>query len=250
MITQSSLFILQYNVRNNKNDIMIFILANSKIWDYDILMIQKSWRNACVFTLYNLFIVNFYLTYEEKSNVKIYFYINVKLNVNDWSIEHVFFNICIIKLKIIQKNICRIVYIHNVYNASSILYSSNEFFSSLKTMKRFLNDDVKHVFLKDFNLHHSLWSNSIRFTQHVAVDQLIELFNTTYMQFCLSQNMIIWKAKNSINTIDLMFMINRLQTCVTYCESRFDLNQFFDYIFVFTIFTLKIKQTSNTKKRV
>jgi hypothetical protein len=70
------------------------------------------------------------------------------------------------------------------------------------------------------------------------------------MQLCLSQNIIIWKTKNSINTIDLMFMTNRLQACVTHCESRFDLNQFSNHIFVFTIFTLKMKQTSNTKKRV
>jgi hypothetical protein len=170
MMTQSSLFILQYNVRNSKNDIIIFMFANSKIRDYDILTIQKFWRNACVFTLYNSFIVDFHLAYEKKNNVKMCFYINVKLNISDWSIEHVFFDVCIIKFKIISKNINRIVHIHNVYNASSISYSSNESFSSLKTMKRFLNDDAKHILFEDFNLHHSLWSNSIRFTQHVAVD--------------------------------------------------------------------------------
>ncbi len=41
MMTQSFLFILQYNVQNNKNDIMIFMLANLKIRNYDILTIQK-----------------------------------------------------------------------------------------------------------------------------------------------------------------------------------------------------------------
>jgi hypothetical protein len=210
MMTQSSLFILQYNVRNNKDDIMIFMLANSKIRDYDILTIQEFWRNACVFTSYNSFIVDFHLAYDEKDDIRKCFYINVKLNVNDWSIEHVSFDVCIIKLKIIQKNINRIVHIHNVYSASSISYSSIKLLSSLQTMKRLLNDDAKHVFLENFNLHHSLWSRSIRFTQHVAVNQLIELFNTKHMQFCLSQSIIIWKAKNSINTIDLMFMINRL----------------------------------------
>jgi hypothetical protein len=230
MMTQSSLFILQYNVWNSKDDIMIFMLANSKIQNYDILTIQEFWHNACVFTSYNSLIVDFHLTYEKKNDVKICFYINVKLNVNDWSIEHVFFDVCIIKLKIIQKNIHRIVHIHNVYSASSISYFSNELFSSLKMMKRFLNDDTKHVLLKDFNLHHLLWSNSIRFTQHVAIDQLIELFNTTHMQLCLSQNIIIWEARNSISTIDLMFMTNRLQACVTHCESRLDLYQFSNHI--------------------
>jgi hypothetical protein len=41
MMTKSSLFILQYNVRNSKDDIMILMLANSKIRDYDILTIQE-----------------------------------------------------------------------------------------------------------------------------------------------------------------------------------------------------------------
>ncbi len=57
---------------------MIFMLANSKIRDYDILTIQEFWRNACFFTSYNSFIVDFYLTYEKKNDVKICFYINVK----------------------------------------------------------------------------------------------------------------------------------------------------------------------------
>jgi hypothetical protein len=56
-------------------------------------MIQKFWRNAYVFTSYNSFIVDFHLTYEKKSNVRIYFYINVKLNINNWSIKHVFFDV-------------------------------------------------------------------------------------------------------------------------------------------------------------
>ncbi len=45
-------------------------------------------------------------------------------------------------------------------------------------------------------------------------------------------------------------MTSRFQACVTHCESRFDLNQFLNHIFVFTIFTLKVKQTLITKKRV
>ncbi len=241
---------MQYNVRNNKNDIMIFMLANSKIRNYEILTIQDFWRNACVFTLYNLFIIDFHLAYKQKRNVRICFYINVRLIVNDWLIKHVFFDVNIIKFKIIQKNIYRIVHIHKVYSASSILYSLNKLLSSLETMKRFLNDDAEHVLFEDFNLHHSCWSKSICFTQHVTIDQLIEFINTTHMKFCLSQNIIIWKTKSLINTIDLIFMTSRFHVCVTHCESRLDLNQFSNYILVFMIFTLKVKQTSITKKRV
>ncbi len=39
MMTQLILFILQYNVRNNKDDIMISLVADSKIKKYDILTI-------------------------------------------------------------------------------------------------------------------------------------------------------------------------------------------------------------------
>jgi hypothetical protein len=45
-------------------------------------------------------------------------------------------------------------------------------------------------------------------------------------------------------------MTSRLQASVTHYESRFDLNQSSDHISVFTIFTLKMKQTSITEKRV
>jgi hypothetical protein len=41
MTTQSTLFILQYNVRNEKNDTMIFFLIDSRIEEYDLLIIQK-----------------------------------------------------------------------------------------------------------------------------------------------------------------------------------------------------------------
>jgi hypothetical protein len=100
MMTQLTLFILQYNVRNNKDDIMISLLTNFKIREYDILTIQKSWRNLCVLTSYNSFTIDFHLTYNQKSNVRVCFYVNVQLNVDRWSIDFVSFDVCTIKLKI------------------------------------------------------------------------------------------------------------------------------------------------------
>jgi hypothetical protein len=42
MMTQSTFFILQYKVRNKKNDTMIFLLIDSRLKKYDLLIIQKS----------------------------------------------------------------------------------------------------------------------------------------------------------------------------------------------------------------
>jgi hypothetical protein len=70
------------------------------------------------------------------------------------------------------------------------------------------------------------------------------------MNLCLSQKIVTWKAKNSRNIIDLIFMIERLQASITHCESKRDLNQSSNHISIFTIFTLKIEQTFVKEKRI
>jgi hypothetical protein len=163
-MTQLILSILQYNVQNNKNDIMISLLIDSNIREYDILTIQESWRNICVLTSYNSFIIDFHLTYDQESNVRVCFYINVKLNVNYWSIDFVSLDVCIIKLRIARDNMQRNIHIHNVYNAFSISYSFSKLFLAFTIVERLLQDDAKHILLEDFNLHHSLWSRLTHFT--------------------------------------------------------------------------------------
>jgi hypothetical protein len=250
MITQLILSILQYNVRNNKNDVMISLLIDSKIKKYDILTIQKSWRNVYVLTSYNLFTIDFHLTYDQENNVRVCFYINVKLNVNCWSIDFVFFYVYIIKLKIATNKMQRNIHIHNVYNAFSISYAFLELFIIFTIIERLLQDDANHILLSDFNLHHSLWSRSTRLIQHVVVDQLIDLINAKYIQLCLSQNIITWKTRNSFNIINLVFATNKLQVNVTHYESRRDFNQFSNHIFTFTILMIKIKRILNKKRHV
>jgi hypothetical protein len=203
---------------------MISLLTDSKIRKYNILTIQKSWRNACVSTSYNLFTIDFHLTYDQESNVRVCFYINVKLNIDRWSIDFVSLDVCTIKLKIARDDAQRSIHIHNVYSASSISYSFFETIDAVATMKRLLQDDAKHILLNDFNLHHSFWSRSARLTQHVVADQLIDLINVKQMQLCLSQDIITWEARNSFNIIDLIFMISRLHASMTHCESRRDLD--------------------------
>ncbi len=240
------LSILQYNVKNSKNEIMISLLMNSQIREYDILTIQKSWRNVCVSTSYNSFSIDFHFLYEMKENIRMCFYVNTKLNVNNWSIDFVFSNLCTLKFNL---NDQRIINIYNVYNLSSMFYASGAFLLIIEMTQHRLVIDEKHVLLKNFNLHHLLWSDSIRSTQHTAIDQLIDLLVNKHMNLCLFQKIVTWKVKNSRNIIDLIFMIERLQTSITHCENKRDLNQSLNYISIFTIFTLKIEQTFISKKR-
>jgi hypothetical protein len=45
---------------------------------------------------------------------------------------------------------------HNAYNVSLNLYTTRNAFIVLKIVKDCLNDDEKHILLKNLNLHHSL----------------------------------------------------------------------------------------------
>jgi hypothetical protein len=46
-------------------------------------MIQKFQRNVFVLMLYNSFLIDFHFLYEIEKNVRVCFYINTKLNVNN-----------------------------------------------------------------------------------------------------------------------------------------------------------------------
>ncbi len=151
MTTQSTFFILQYYVKNEKNDTMIWLLVNSRIRDYNLLIVQEFWRKVCVSTSYNSFNTDFHLLYQKFENVRICFYFNIKLNVNHWSIDFVSKDVCIFILRIAND---RRINVHNVYSASSSSYDSRNVLSIVKTMKSQLNVDEKHVVLKNFNLHH------------------------------------------------------------------------------------------------
>ncbi len=140
---------------------MISLLIDSRIKKYDLLTIQKSWNNVCVFTFYNSFNIDFHLLYENSRNVKICFYVNIRLHVDHWSMNYVFDDVCTIRIK--MKN-NKWINVHNVYNVSLNFYTTCNALIVIKIVKNFLNDDEKHILLKNFNLHHFLWNDATKST--------------------------------------------------------------------------------------
>ena len=59
---------------------MISLLHKSIIKNYDVLIIQKSWKNFKIITFLNASRFGFYLMYKLNVNIKICFYINQKIN--------------------------------------------------------------------------------------------------------------------------------------------------------------------------
>jgi hypothetical protein len=207
MTTQFIFAILQYNVKNKKKDTIMSFLIDFRIKEYDLLTIQKSWRNVCVFTFYNLFNVDFHLLYENSKNVKTCFYVNIWLHVDHWSINYVFDDVCMIRIKMTNN---KWINVHNVYNVSLNFYTTRNALIIIKIVKNCLNDDEKHILLKDFNLHHSLWSDATKSTQHDATNQFFDVVQQTQFKFILFSNIIIWETRHFQNTIDLIFMTKKL----------------------------------------
>jgi hypothetical protein len=183
----------------------------------DVLIIEKFWRNVCVLTSYNSFNIDIHLTYRCENDVQTCFYINTKFDVNKWSMNFSFENVCTLKLQIIDE---RIINIHNVYNSSFVFYTFRIVLTALKTMKNNLINDEKHILLNNFNLYHFMWEEVFKSTQHDATNQFINVVLQIRMQFTLSMSTVIWKARHLNNTINLVFMISWLVKSVINCETR------------------------------
>ncbi len=132
---------------------------------------------------------------------------------------------------------------HNVYNVSFNLYASTTTLLVIETIKRQLNDEKKHIILKDFNLHHFLWSDFAKFTQHDATNQFLNVVHQIQLRFTLSSSTIMWKTRNSCNIINLIFMFEELQKRLEDYMIRSKLNQSSNYILIF----IKIMRKINLK---
>ncbi len=188
------------------------------------------------------------------------FYVNIRLSVNHWSVIFASEDVCSFRIRIAND---RWINVHNVYNASFNSYAFITTLFVIKTIKNQLNDDEKHVILKDFNLHHFLWSDFARFTQHDATDQLLDVVHQAQVldvvhqaQLCftLSSSTITWKTRHTCSIIDLIFMFEELLNELVHCMSKSKLNQSSNHISIFIKImlemNLKIKRHRRTWKKI
>jgi hypothetical protein len=94
--------------------------------------------------------------------------------------------------------------------------------------------------LKNFNLHHSFWSDLFRSTQHVAIDQLLNMMNQHNLSLILLRDIVTWKTRNIFNIIDLTFAFNYLADRIKHCMIKSNMNQSSNHISIFTRILLEI----------
>jgi hypothetical protein len=242
------LIILQYNVRNEKIRTMISLFVDKKIQDYDVIAIQKFWRNSFA----SIFLSNnqndFHLLYKLKVDIKICFYVNDQINIENWKIEYFTIDFSVLKMivKEVEKN-TKMIRIHNVYNSSFVSYTSKNNSFTLSKIMRFIVEtfDDHHILLNDFNFHHFFWSDLFRWTPHVATNDLLDIMQNRNLTLILSKDSITWKARNSISIIDFTFMTIHLAKKLKHCMTRFDFDQSSNHIFISTKILCDTKSNSS-----
>ncbi len=174
MTDTATLRILQYNIRNELG-IITALLADSAIQSTDVLAIQEPSFNSHTGSSYNLGTSQFYLAHRSGKDTRVCFYINKRLNPENWDVEFVTKDISTLKIRPRQgEEVNRIerLSIHNIYNPSPSL-SSAENPSSLPQILGLVQEPGEYLLLGDFNLHHPSWNNPGRFSYYREANDLI-----------------------------------------------------------------------------
>ncbi len=153
---------------------------NTQMWTYNIIAIQKSWENSFTNTIYCFSHSPFTLTYNNCKR-RSCFLINKEISSNNWDVKFSSPDLCVLNLHIEGLNI----QIYNVYSQSSGSLFNTDYTLLISLLSVLIQQDEKHILLRNFNLHHSWWSGSSNLTIYTAAESLIKCL-TMYNMFLTS----------------------------------------------------------------
>ncbi len=211
MIKQSFLQILQYNTRKSLK-IQKSFLINREVRDFNIVIIQKQSCNINNTQSFNSAHNFFYLVKNTSSQLRTCIYVNKYLRLNQWMIETAELNICLIRILTYNiDNKTQMLQLINVYNLCSLFFTSTEKSSIISRLSELLKDDCKQLIIKDFNLHHFHWKEQRCFTQHAAINSLLDIITNTKLKLLLKSDTITCKTYNQFTIINLVFSSEKIQ---------------------------------------
>ncbi len=186
MFQQKKLWILQYNVHKFREKMMIALLHEKKIKNYDILILQEFWWFNENFRAYCSATVDFTLKNNEN---KICFYINKRIDSNIWHSTWHFKDVNTITLQTLTNNTQttqKVIHIHEAYNLSLRDYEVIHEKESLSNIEKMLHMSKECILVKDFNLHHLTWEELFYSRQHLLSNDLIEIITNVDASLMLS----------------------------------------------------------------
>ncbi len=230
MFQQKKLWILQYNVHKFRKKMMITLLHEKKIKNYDILILQELWWFDENFRAYCSATVNFTLKNNEN---KICFYINKRIDSNIWHSTWHFKDVNMITLQTLINDTQitqKAIHIHEAYNLSLRDHKVIHEKESLWNIEKMLHMLKECVLVEDFNLHHFTWKRSFYLKQHLLSNDLIEMITNVNASLTLFQDMITRNYQRSQMIIDLIFTTDDIMNQLIRCKINEEMKNFSDHL--------------------
>ena len=232
MTKQSFLQILQHNIRKSLK-IQDSFLINREVRDFDIVVIQKQNCNINDTQSFNSAHNFFYLVKNTSSQSRTCIYVNKCLRLDQWMIETVESDICSIRILTHNTdNKMQTLQLINIYNLCSLFFTSIKRSLIISCLSELLKDDCEQLIMKDFNLHHSHWEKQRCFTQHAAVNSLLDIIINAKLKLLLKSDTITCKTHNQFTIIDLVFSSEKIQFMISKCKVHIDLHQELNHLLI------------------
>ncbi len=143
MIKQFFLQILQYNIRKSLK-IQKSFLINREVHNFDIIVIQKQSCNINDMQSFNSAHNFFYLVKNTSSQSRTCIYVNKCLRLNQWVIETVESDICLIRILTCNTdNEMQTLQLINIYNSCSLFFTFTEKSLIISCLSELFKNDCK-----------------------------------------------------------------------------------------------------------
>ncbi len=234
MIKQSFLQILQYNIRKLLK-IQESFLINRKVREFNIVAIQKQDCNNNNLQSFSSAHNFFHLMKNSSSQSRTCIYINKHLRFNQWIVETVKLDICLIRILTCNADDeTQTLRLLNVYNSCLLFTTFTERFSIISYLNELLKNDCKQLIVEDFNLHHSHWEKWRCFTRHMTIDTLLNIITNARLKLLLKSDIITHEAHNQFMMIDLVFSSEKIQFMTRKCKIWINLHQRLNHLSIIT----------------
>lgn len=240
------LFILQYNVHKFKDIIMAACLRDPEVKRFDIIAIQKSWKNAYTDTTHHPLKDSHILVYFDpkevkKDKIRMCMFVTKRIPIADLDFQFKTGDMitATIKLSSIDSRTHHL-HVHNVYNESDTLSSP-----AIATIRDALSTQAPegtndHIIVGDVNIHHSSWGG-IEAHADVRFPELLNLMNEYQLTFNLSRGTTTYiHHQGSEFIIDMCLTTANLTKRVLKCRICPDLDHSSDHLFIETTLNISI----------
>lgn len=246
MTRQSTLSILQYNVRKSRDQVMAALLRDRKIINYDVLAIQEPWRNPFMNTTHHPIPQYFELAYYDHKKTRVCFFVNKRIETKRWSVTHHTPDLSTLQLRWGDEENEEVV-IHNIYNPVPTLEPANSTLSMLQTAMEQWRQ-AEQIVVGDFNLHHPYWGGLMAQRADPEAEEALRLIENFDLALLYEAGTVTFRNRGSESTIDLSLATPGLQDSLIRCLPREDLDHDSDHIPLETIFAKPTRERTFPEK--